>query len=156
MSTWQTSTTGRTGLTLTTILPPLLPPSMLADLAATTLSPQLTPPSSPLPKTLNSSLSFSSVSERPTKTTPLLTSQSLTTMKNLEFTRVPPLLLLTSEVLVSPPTNSRFSPTLSALSPQGESTCLAFQGGYCALANFCDYYIDKGLWDYDFKLQFDS
>lgn len=46
-----------------------------------------------------------------------------------------------------------FSNLLSTVT-QGESTCLDFKGGYCALANTCDYYTDKGLWDYDFKLKF--
>ena len=48
-----------------------------------------------------------------------------------------------------------FSNALATVT-RGESTCLAFQGGYCALANTCDYYTDKGLWEYDFKLQFNT
>jgi len=53
------------------------------------------------------------------------------------------------------PTN-QFDAFASALSviTQGEATCLSFKGGYCALANTCDYYEPKGLWEYDFKIKF--
>jgi len=39
---------------------------------------------------------------------------------------------------------------------KGESTCLNYLSGYCALANPCEYYQNTGLWDYDFKIQFAS
>lgn len=39
---------------------------------------------------------------------------------------------------------------------QGESSCLHRKSGYCALANQCDYYRDKGLWDYNFKVKFNT
>lgn len=48
-----------------------------------------------------------------------------------------------------------FSDALAIIT-QGEATCLSFQGGYCALANTCDYYTAKGLWNYDFKMKFTS
>jgi hypothetical protein len=53
------------------------------------------------------------------------------------------------------PTNEfrKFTNLLNVAS-NGEATCLDFKGGYCLLANPCDYYTDKGLWDYDFKVQF--
>lgn len=55
------------------------------------------------------------------------------------------------------PTNQfeEFANMLNVIS-QGEATCLDYKGGYCLLANECSYYTDMGLWDYDFKLQFDT
>jgi hypothetical protein len=43
---------------------------------------------------------------------------------------------------------------LLAVATNGEATCGAFKGGYCALSNPCAYYNDKGLWDFDFKVEF--
>lgn len=48
---------------------------------------------------------------------------------------------------------NKFSLLLSVIS-NGEATCLSRKSGYCALANPCDYYYSKGLWDYDFKIKF--
>lgn len=50
---------------------------------------------------------------------------------------------------------NRFSNLLSVIS-KGESTCLSRKSGYCALSNPCSHYKDTGLWDYDFKLKFNS
>jgi len=45
---------------------------------------------------------------------------------------------------------------LLSVASHGEATCLAFKGGYCALANTCDHYQAMGLWDFDFKLRFNT
>lgn len=45
---------------------------------------------------------------------------------------------------------NRFANLLSVVS-KGESTCLAFQSGYCALSRPCASYPD--LWEYDFKVR---
>ena len=55
------------------------------------------------------------------------------------------------------PTKSfdKFANLLSVAS-KGESSCLQRKSGYCALANPCDYYRTKGLWDYNFKVKFST
>jgi hypothetical protein len=50
---------------------------------------------------------------------------------------------------------NRFSNLLSVAS-KGESTCLSKKSGYCALSNPCEYYNKMNLWDYDFKVQFQT
>jgi len=50
---------------------------------------------------------------------------------------------------------NRFSNLLS-VATKGESTCLSRQSGYCLLAKSCDYYNKYNLWDYDFKIQFQT
>jgi len=50
---------------------------------------------------------------------------------------------------------NKFSNLLSVAS-KGESTCLSHKSGYCALANKCSYYNKMGLWDYDFRLRFQT
>lgn len=50
---------------------------------------------------------------------------------------------------------NRFSNLLSVIT-KGESTCLSRKSGYCALSNPCSYYQSTGLWDYDFKIQFQT
>jgi hypothetical protein len=49
----------------------------------------------------------------------------------------------------------RFS-NLLAVVTRGEATCLRSIGGYCVLANTCDYYQSLGLWNMDFKILFTS
>jgi len=46
--------------------------------------------------------------------------------------------------------------SLLAVATKGESTCLSRRSGYCALSHPCEYYNAKGLWDYDFKIQFET
>lgn len=50
---------------------------------------------------------------------------------------------------------NKFSDLL-AVATKGESTCLSRKSGYCALSNPCDYYNKYNLWDYDFKIQFQT
>jgi hypothetical protein len=38
----------------------------------------------------------------------------------------------------------------------GEATCLYNKGGYCVLSSPCEYYNKVNLWDYDFKIQFNT
>jgi len=45
---------------------------------------------------------------------------------------------------------------LLAVAAKGQSTCITKAGGYCALLNPCEDYQDTGLWDYDFRIQFDT
>jgi len=45
---------------------------------------------------------------------------------------------------------------LLAIASKGQSVCGNFIGGYCVLPQTCDYYNNKGLWDYDFKIKFSS
>jgi hypothetical protein len=47
----------------------------------------------------------------------------------------------------------RFS-NLLAVVTHGESSCLKSVGGFCVLANTCDYYQSFGLWNLDFRILF--
>jgi len=55
------------------------------------------------------------------------------------------------------PTDSfkAFTNMLSVVT-KGEATCVYKKGGYCALSNPCSVYKSFGLWDYDFKIQFEE
>lgn len=50
---------------------------------------------------------------------------------------------------------NKFSNLLSVIT-KGESTCLSRESGYCALPRTCDKYTASGLWNFDFKIQFDT
>ena len=45
---------------------------------------------------------------------------------------------------------------LLAVATKGESTCLERQSGYCVLTQKCSAYRKMGLWDFDFRIQFDN
>jgi hypothetical protein len=47
----------------------------------------------------------------------------------------------------------KFADLLSVLT-EGQSSCVWRTGGICTLQNSCDYYTDKGLWDFSFRIQF--
>ena len=49
----------------------------------------------------------------------------------------------------------KFANLLSIIT-KGESTCIAAKSGYCVLSSTCDAYTSMGLWDYDFKINFDN
>lgn len=50
---------------------------------------------------------------------------------------------------------NKFSYMLSVLT-KGESSCLNKPAGYCVLTNQCSYYQNTGLWNYDFKVAFET
>ena len=45
---------------------------------------------------------------------------------------------------------------LLTLLTKGEATCLNKKSGYCLLANACSHYNQYGLWNYDFKVAFNT
>jgi hypothetical protein len=45
---------------------------------------------------------------------------------------------------------------LLAVVTHGEASCISGSGGYCVLADTCDTYNSMGLWQYDFKIQFQT
>ena len=45
---------------------------------------------------------------------------------------------------------------LLAVATKGESTCLERSSGYCVLTQPCSAYRKMGLWDYDFRLRFET
>ena len=45
---------------------------------------------------------------------------------------------------------------LLSIASKGQAVCGNFLGGYCLLPQTCDYYNDKGLWEYDFRIKFES
>jgi hypothetical protein len=47
----------------------------------------------------------------------------------------------------------KFADLLAVLT-EGQSSCVWRTGGVCTLQNSCDYYTDKGLWDFSFRVQF--
>jgi hypothetical protein len=50
---------------------------------------------------------------------------------------------------------NKFSNLLSVIT-KGEATCLSRMSGYCALPRTCESYTASGLWDFDFKIKFET
>jgi hypothetical protein len=50
---------------------------------------------------------------------------------------------------------NKFSNLLSIIT-KGESTCLSRSSGYCALPRTCESYTTSGLWNFDFKIKFET